>query len=189
MRMNILLFQTIRKHSPPVVSIRIVFISNESTGDGSDEEIREEETSMRDLPDFDWSSTNSDDEGVDYSYVPGLLNDDDVEVSTKDIGGKVARKDGLIMDALIIPLEVEFIRKSNQQEMIPMPGEVIPYVTSNPSMVLLLLQILGLREAPEGTRLQPCLIGLSREHLELMFGCTVSVEKGFFVCGFHYRDT
>ncbi|KAK8812856.1 hypothetical protein WA538_002590, partial [Blastocystis sp. DL] len=64
--------------------------------------------------------------------------------------------------------------------MIPIPGEVIPYVTSNPSMVLLLLQILGLREAPEGSRLQPCLIGLSREHLELMFGCTVSVEKGFF---------
>lgn len=188
MRMEILCFQTIRRCSHSVVSIRIVFISDESTGDESDEEIREEEASTRDLPEFDWSSTNSDD-GVDYSYVPGLLNDDDVEVSTKDIGGKAARKDELIMDALIIPLEVEFIHKSNQQEMIPIPGEVIPYVTSNPSMVLLLLQILGLREAPEGSRLQPCLIGLSREHLELMFGCTVSVEKGFFVDAFSYRDT
>ena len=62
-----------------------------------------------------------------------------------------------------------------------MPGEDIPYVTSNPFTVVLLLQILGLREATKESRLQPCLIGLSREHLELRYGCTVSVKKGFFV--------
>ena len=115
------------------------------------------------------------------SYVPGLLNRNDAESSTKDITGTVSRKDGLIMDALIIPLEVLFAFLLHQQEMIPIPGEVIPYVTSNPSTVLLLLQILGLREAPEESRLQPCLIGLSEEHMELRFGCTVSVKKGFFV--------
>ena len=189
MRMEILPFQTISRYSHSAVSSRIVFISDESTGDESDEERWEEEAGTRGLPDFDWSSTNSDDEGVDYSYVPGLLNGDDAEPSTRDIAGKAARKDGLIMDALIIPLEVESMWVRNEQEMIPMPGEVIPYVTSNPSIVLLLLQILGLREAPEGSRLQPCLIGLSREHLELMFGCTVSVEKGFFVDAFSYRDS
>ena len=62
-----------------------------------------------------------------------------------------------------------------------MPGEVIPYVTSNPFTVTLLLQILGLREATKESRRQPCLIGLSRQHLELRFGCTVSVKKGFYV--------
>ena len=187
MRIRVLLFPTDSGRSRFVISSRIVFIDDESTEEES-EEIREGEMNVGDLPEFDWSSTNSDDEGVNYSYVPGLLNGDDTESSTRDIAGKAARKDGLIMDALLIPLEVESMHIRHAQEMIPMPGEVIPYVTSNPSTVLLLLQILGLREAPEGSRLQPCLIGLSREHLELMFGCMVSVEKGFFVAISRYCD-
>lgn len=61
--------------------------------------------SMRELRQFPWGPADSN-EAVDYSYLPGLLNRDEEESAMKDIAETGSRKDGLIMDALIIPLEV-----------------------------------------------------------------------------------
>lgn len=58
-------------------------------------------------------------------------------------------------------------------------------MTSNPSVVLLLLQLLGLRSSSEESRLVPCVIGCHSDEgsrdVELEYGCTVSVEKAHFV--------
>ena len=77
-----------------------------------------------------------------------------------------------------------------------MPGSRLPYVTSDPTIVLLLLQVLGLRKQSEEASLLPCLIGMStqsdqdidkedEEHIdgigELRYGCTITVEKAHFV--------
>lgn len=63
-----------------------------------------------------------------------------------------------------------------------MPGERIPYVTTNPIVVVLLLQLLGLRSQSDETKLLPCLIGYHSDTLlELRYGCTVSLEKAHFV--------
>ena len=66
--------------------------------------------------------------------------------------------------------------------MIPMPGDRIPYVTTNPTVVVLLLQLLGLRSQSDETQLLPCLIGCHDDTpLELRYGCTISLEKAHFV--------
>ena len=71
-----------------------------------------------------------------------------------------------------------------------MPGARIPYVTSEPIIVSLLLQMLGLRPPSEEGTLLPCLIGLNIAvndsntdgiDLELRYGCTITVEKAHFV--------
>ena len=77
-----------------------------------------------------------------------------------------------------------------------MPGSRLPYVTSDPTIVLLLLQVLGLRKQSEEASLLPCLIGMSSREdkssdeedeedvigkVELRYGCTVTVEKAHFV--------
>lgn len=58
-------------------------------------------------------------------------------------------------------------------------------MTSNPSVVLLLLQLLGLRSSSEESRLVPCVIGCHSDEgshdIELEYGCTVSVERAHFV--------
>ena len=63
-----------------------------------------------------------------------------------------------------------------------MPGDRIPYVTTNPTVVLLLLQLFGLRSQSDETKLLPCLIGCHDDTpLELRYGCTISLEKAHFV--------
>ena len=62
-----------------------------------------------------------------------------------------------------------------------MPGDRIPYVTTNPTVVLLLLQLLGLRSQSEERNRLPCLIGYRDSPLELRYGCTISLEKAHFV--------
>ena len=78
-----------------------------------------------------------------------------------------------------------------------MPGSRLPYVTSDPTIVLLLLQVLGLRKQSEEASLLPCLIGMSTRSErdmdeedeedgtvgigELRYGCTITVEKAHFV--------
>ena len=60
---------------------------------------------MRELRQFPWGPADSND-AVDYTYLSSLLNWSDEGSSTKDIAETASRRDGLIMDALIIPLEV-----------------------------------------------------------------------------------
>lgn len=73
-------------------------------------------------------------------------------------------------------------------------------MTANPSIVLLLLQLLGLRSSSEESKLVPCIIGYSNPNpeeddestteTEFLYGCTVAVEKAHFVpfvLFIHYR--
>lgn len=55
-------------------------------------------------------------------------------------------------------------------------------------MVILLLQLLGIHERSEESQLVPCVAGFhySREdnQIELLYGCTVTIQKAYFVCSY-----
>lgn len=52
-------------------------------------------------------------------------------------------------------------------------------------MVILLLQLLGIHEHSEESRLVPCLAGIhinsADEETEIRYGCTVTIQKAYFV--------